>query len=128
MMYSNSISFFSQSLLNKFISYVDVLISSLRICILSNCNTFAIYHNFKFYFLIKYSLNKFLNHRAYLVHSVKRTNSASAVDKVTFFCNWDFHEIGLFPSKNIYPLIDLLVFSLLVKSESEYPINLLSLL
>jgi len=37
--------------------------------------------------LLNISLNKFLNHKAYLVHSIKLTNSASVVVKVTFFCN-----------------------------------------
>jgi len=86
---------------------------------------------FKFYTWLKISLNKFLNHKACLVHSVLLTNSASVTDNVKFFfffCSWDFHEIGLLPNKNMYLLVDLLVFSSVVKSESEYPINLLFLL
>jgi len=65
---------------------------------------------FIFISLSKISLNKFLNQIPCLAHSVKLTNSASAVDRVTLFHCWDFREIGLSPSKKIKPLVDLLVF------------------
>jgi len=52
-------------------------------------------------FLLVISSNKFLNHIPCLAHSVKQANSASAVERVTFLWIWDFHEIGLLPSKNI---------------------------
>jgi len=49
-------------------------------------------------FLLVISSNKFFNHLPYLAHSVKLTNSASTVERVTFLWIWDFYEIGLLPS------------------------------
>ena len=127
LMYYNSISFFIiSSWINLYLKSMCLHLPLKFVSWAITIHTLTIILNFISWLNI--SLNKFLNHKACLVHSVKLTNSASTVDKLMFFCNWDFHEIWLFPSKNIYPLVDLLIFSSLVKSESEYPINLLSLL
>lgn len=45
--------------------------------------------------------------------------SASEEDRDTVLCFFDFHEIGEFPSRRIYPVTDLLVLGHEAQSESE---------
>jgi len=50
----------------------------------------------------------FLNHRAFLMHSEALMYSASAVEVATIVCFLEYHEMGEFPIKNIWPDIDLI--------------------